>query len=338
MGEDVLMIGMRRLAAIAVVIFTWVTSAVSQESSPPVISFQANPRPVTLPRDTYLGEVAGVAVNSKGHIFVFNRGTRTQLMEFNRDGSFVRFIGNDLYGFSFAHVVRIDKDDNIWCVDEGSNMVIEFDPEGRVMTLYGRKPEAVEGGGPRPANAPPPPPDFATFQERLFNRPTDVAWDAAGNSYIADGYGNSRVVKYDKNGDWITEWGKRGTEPGEFHTVHTIATDANGNVYVGDRENHRIQVFDGDGKFLKAFTNIGAPLDNSITPGPHQVLYTSDSNKGRIYKMDLNGNILGAFGKPGKQLKEFGWVHEISCPSENTLFVAELLNWRVQKLTLHPAH
>ena len=130
-------------------------------------------------------------------------------------------------------------------------------------------------------------------------------------------------------------WGKRGTAPGEFHTPHSIAADAQGNVYVGDRENRRIQVFDADGNFLKQWTDIGAPWAICIPPGPHQVLYSSDSVPGRIYKLDLNGNILGAFGKPGKQLGQFGWVHEMACPSENVLYVAELLNWRVQKLTLH---
>jgi DNA-binding beta-propeller fold protein YncE len=205
--------------------------------------------------------------------------------------------------------------------------------------LFGRKPEAVEGGAPPPPGVtpPPPPPAFATFAHRLFNRPTDVAWDAAGNSFVSDGYGNSRVVKFDKDGNWVKEWGKRGSGPGEFHTLHSIATDEKGNVYVGDRENNRIQVFDGEGNFLKEWTNAGAPWAICITPGQKQVLYTSDSVTGRIYKMDLDGNILGAFGKSGKLLGQFGWVHEISCPTENTLFVGELLNWRLQKLILHPA-
>jgi DNA-binding beta-propeller fold protein YncE len=209
-----------------------------------------------------------------------------------------------------------------------------------MMMLFGRKPEAVEGGAPPPPGVTPPPPNpaFASFAHRLFNRPTDVAWDPAGNSFIADGYGNSRVVKFDRDGNWVKEWGKRGTAPGEFHTLHSIATDAKGNVYVGDRENNRIQVFDGEGNFLKEWTNAGAPWAICITPGPKQVLYTSDSLAGRIYKLDLDGNILGEFGKDGKRLGQFGWVHEISCPSENTLFVAELLNWRVQKLILHPTH
>jgi DNA-binding beta-propeller fold protein YncE len=311
--------------------------ALGQQPSAPEISFDTVPNLLQLPPDLYLGEVAGVDVNSQGHIFVFTRSTQTRLFEFDAKGKFVREIGKDLYGFSFAHVVRIDKNDNIWCVDEGANMGIEFNPEGQVIALYGRKPEAVEGAAAPGVTPPPPPPGFAAFAQRLFNRPTDVAWDAAGNSFFSDGYGNSRVVKYDKDGNWVKAWGQRGTGPGEFHNPHTIATDAKGNVYVGDRENNRIQVFDGDGTFLKQWTNVGAPWAICITPGPRQVLYTSDSNPGRIYKLDLNGNILGVFGKAGKQPGQFGWVHEISCPSENTLYVAELLNWRVQKLILHPA-
>jgi DNA-binding beta-propeller fold protein YncE len=312
----------------------------AQEKTVSEIPYESVPNLLKLPTDLYLGEAAGVAVNSQGHIFVYTRSAHTRLFEFDAKGTFVHEIGKDLYGFSFAHVVRIDKNDNIWCVDEGANMVIEFDPQGRVIMLFGRKPEAVEGGATPPPGVtpPPPPPAFATFAHRLFNRPTDVAWDRAGNSFVADGYGNSRVVKFDKDGNWVMEWGRRGTAPGEFHTPHSIATDAKGNVYVGDRENNRIQVFDGEGNFLKEWTTVGAPWAICITPGSKQVLYTSDSTAGRIYKLDLDGNILGEFGKSGKLLGQFGWVHEISCPTENTLFVAELLNWRIQKLILHPAH
>jgi DNA-binding beta-propeller fold protein YncE len=319
-------------------VISWLCCA--QQKTVPEIPYESVPNLLKLPTDLYLGEAAGVAVNSKGHIFVYTRSAQTRLFEFDAKGNFVREIGKGLYGFAFAHVVRIDKDDNIWCVDEGTNMVIEFDPQGRVIMLFGRKPEAVEGGAQPAAGTapPPPPPAFATFAHRLFNRPTDVAWDLAGNSFIADGYGNSRVVKFDKDGNWVKEWGKRGPAPGEFHTPHSIATDAKGNVYVGDRENNRIQVFDGEGNFLKEWANVGAPWAICITPGSKQVLYTSDSNAGRIYKLDLDGNILGEFGKSGKLLGQFGWVHEISCPTENTLLIAELLNWRIQKLILHPTH
>jgi len=311
-----------------VLIVSLVTPALAQQPSAPEIRYESVANPLTLPQRLYLGEAAGVAVNSKGHIFVYSRSGRTQLLEFDADGKFIRTIGDDLYGFVFAHSVRVDKDDNLWCVDEGSNMVIKFSPAGRVLMVFGRKPEAVE----RPVPGEPQPPQ----PEWMFDRPTDVTWDAAGDIFVSDGYGNSRVVKYDKDGNWVKAWGRRGMAPGEFHTPHSIVADAKGNVYVGDRENRRIQVFDADGNFLKQWTNIGAPWALCITPGPHQALYSSDSAVGRIYKLDLSGKILGAFGKPGKQLGQFGWVHEIACPSENLLYVSELLNWRVQKLILHP--
>ena len=308
------------------------TVAFAQQPAIPEIQYESMPDLLKLPPDLYLGEAAGVALNSKGHIFVFTRSGHTRLFEFDREGKFLREIGKDLYGFDFAHVVRIDKNDNIWCVDEGANMVIEFSPDGRVLMVLGRKWEAVEGRPEQPKPGSPP----SAARPGFFNRPTDVAWDAAGDIFISDGYNNSRVAKFDKDGKWVKSWGQRGKAPGEFNLPHTIATDAKGNVYVGDRSNNRIQVFDSDGNFLKEFTGVGAPWAICITPGPRQFLYTSDSVPGRIYKLDLDGNILGVFGSAGKKPKQFGWIHEMDCRSENEIYVAELLNWRVQKLILHP--
>jgi len=320
------------LKSVAFLFSTLLTVPALAQSPALEIPFESVPNLLKLPVDVYLGEAAGVAVNSKGHIFVFSRGGHTQLFEFDRDGTFLREIGKDLYGFDFAHTVRVDKDDNIWCVDEGSNMVIKFSPEGRVLMVLGRKWELVEGRPEQPSRDTPPTP-----QKDRFNRPTDVAWDPAGNIYVSDGYNNSRVAKFDKNGSWIKAWGERGKEPGQLNIPHTIATDAQGNVYVGDRTNRRIQVFDTEGKFLKQFTNVEQPWAICITPGPNQVLYSADAESGKMFKLDLNGTLLGSFGKFGKQPKEFGWIHEIACPSENELYVGELLNWRVQKLLLHPA-
>jgi DNA-binding beta-propeller fold protein YncE len=325
------MIPMTCLAAIAVMMMP-LTGAPGAPQAAPAIPFESVPNVLKLPDGVYLGEAAGVAINSKGHLFVYSRGGRTQLFEFDRDGRFLREIGKDLYGFDFAHVVRIDKDDNIWCVDEGANMVIEFSPAGRVLMVLGRKWELVEGRPEQPHGAPPPAP-----RDNVFNRPTDVTWDPAGNIYVSDGYNNSRVAKFDRNGAWVKAWGERGTGPGQFNIPHTIASDARGNIYVGDRTNRRIQVFDSDGRFLKQFANVEAPWAICITPAPTQVLYSADANSGKVFKLDLDGRLLGTFGSFGKQPKEFGWIHEIACPSENELYVGELLNWRVQKLLLHPA-
>jgi hypothetical protein len=185
-------------------------------------------------------------------------------------------------------------------------------------------------------------------QQYLFNRPTDVAWDAAGNIFVSDGYGNSRIVKYNKDGVFISSVGTKGAGQGQLNLPHTIATDAKGNVYVGDRSNRRIQVFDNDLTFKAVYDQVGAPWAICITPGPHQYLYSSNSNPdnnnaeiaavtGEIYKMELDGTIVGKFGKAGKQLGSFSTVHEIDCRNENELLVSEITAWRVQKLILFPS-
>jgi len=333
----------------------------------PQIPFRSVPDFLKLPPNMYIGEVSGVAVNSKGHVFVFTRGNTNgpayaaaaaQLLEFDADGKYLREIGHNLYAWSFAHTVKIDKQDNIWVTDKGSDMVIKFNPEGRVVMVFGRKQEASdEGTGPLKHPKPPLP-----AIDGQFRQVTDVAWDAAGNTYISDGYINSRIAKVDKDGNWLKSWGTPGDQPGQFNTPHSIATDAQGHVYVADRGNRRIQVFDGDGTFIRQITidvpvppdarpaignkpgpdvtgtmAPGAPWTICITPGPNQVLYSSDAYPGRIYKLSLDGKVLGMLGSAGKQLKQFGWIHEMACPSENQLFVGELLNWRVQKLILEPA-
>jgi hypothetical protein len=347
------------------------TFAMAQDRVP-AIPFDSVPDPLKLPDDIYFGEVTGVAVNSKDHVFVLSRGNTTgpayaaaaaQLLEFDPNGNFVREIGHNLYAWSFGHSVRADPQDNIWVTDKGSDMVIKFNPRGRVTMVFGRKQEASdEDTGPLKHPKPPLPPEIGRFRQV-----TDVTWDPAGNVYISDGYINSRIAKTDKNGRWLKSWGEPGNKPGQLNTPHNIAADAQGNIYVADRGNRRIQVFDGEGNLKReiridvpveagaqpaigAIPDVakleaagspltmapGAPWTICITPGPKQVLYTSDAYPGRIYKLSLDGKVLGVLGESGKQLKQFGWIHEIACPSENVLYVGELLNWRVQKLILHP--
>ena len=358
---------MKKLLALLLPLL-FLTARGSAQTTVPQIRYQSVPDFLKLPPDLYFGEVAGVAVNSKQHFFVLSRGNTTgpayaasaaQLLEFDPEGKFLREIGHNLYAWSYAHSVKVDSQDNIWVADKGSDMVIKFTPEGRVAMVFGRKQEASdEETAPLKHPKPPLPPE-----DGMFRQVTDMAWDSAGNTYISDGYINSRIAKVDKNGNWIKSWGEPGAGPGQFRTPHSIAVDAEDHVYVADRGNRRIQVFDGDGKFLRQITidvpfdanarpamgskpqlpltgaqtmAPGAPWAICITPPPRQVLYSSDGYPGRIYKLTLDGKVLGVLGESGKQLKQFGWIHEIACPSENVLFVGELLNWRVQKLLLEP--
>jgi len=309
----------------------------------PEIQFDSVPNFLKLPPNLYLGEGIGVATNSKGHVFVYTRSGDTRLFEFDRTGAFVREIGQGLYGFEFAHAVRVDAADNIWAVDEGTNMVIKFGPDGRVVMVLGRRPEAVEGLTVTPGNGSPPP-----TEPYVFSRPTDVGWDPAGNIFVTDGYGNSRVVKFDRNGRFVKEAGSRGSERGQLNLPHTMAVDAAGNVYVGDRGNARVQVFDNDLNVKAIYDTVGNPWAVCVSPGPHQYLFVSNSLPdnglaqyrditGEIYKMELDGTIIGKFGKGGKRLGEFSTVHEIDCRNPDELLVSEITTWRVQKILLKPA-
>ena len=308
----------------------------------PEIPYDSVPNFLKLPPNLYLGEGIGVATNSKGHVFVYTRSGDTRLFEFDKNGAFVREVGQGLYGFEFAHAVRVDRDDNIWAVDEGTNMVIKFSPDGRVAMVMGRRPEAIDGLVAPAPGAPAPP-----AEPYVFSRPTDVGFDAAGNIFVTDGYGNSRVVKFDKNGRFLKEAGTRGAARGQLNLPHTMAMDAQGNVYVGDRGNARVQVFDNDLNVKAIYDTVGSPWAVCISPGPHQYLFVSNSLPdnglaqykditGEIYKMELDGTIVGKFGKAGKQLKEFSTVHEIDCRNPDELFVAEITAWRIQKILLHP--
>ena len=379
---------MRRVLLAAVVLGLTMTPAFAQ--SIPELPFESVPNPLKLPNDIHFGEIAGVAVNSRGHVFVFSRGnstgpsymaTASQLLEFDANGTFVREIGKNLNAWSYAHAVRVDPQDNIWVVDKGSNMILRFTPEGHVDWVFGRKGEASHLIVP---------PDYQTVMARLldragvdidipennnprwpvpvhqdnrFNQPTDVAWDSSGNSYFSDGYINSRVGKANARGEWVGSWGSLGSGPGQFDTPHGIAVSPQDEIYVADRGNRRIQVFDPEGTYLREFT-IDVPVDMTrgkivygretpnattgslapgapdalcMTPGPNPVLFIGDLYPSRIYKVSLDGKVLGVYGQPGRNLGEFGWIHAIACPSEDEIWVAELINWRVQKLVTRGA-
>jgi hypothetical protein len=345
------------------------------QSSVPDISFNATDLLRTPPEGPFVGEVGGVGANSKGQIFVYTRtghpyatlgDNRTfsrggsKLFLFDPNGKFVREWGQDVYGFNAAIGLRIDPQDNVWTIDVAANQVVKFNADGSVGLVLGRKPETIPvrpasaqgapgapgapgagggggGGGQGGAGRAP----GSGIEGSGFNRPTDVAWDKAGNIYVADGIGtNNRIAKLDKDGRFIKHWGSTGSGPGQFSGVKAIALDAQGNVYAADAGNKRIQVFDGEGKFLREFGNVGTPLAMCMTRGATQYLYVSHAgdqdgmDDAAIYKVTLDGKVVGKFGSAGKLPKEFGLANSIDCRNENELLIGEMTNWRVQKVSL----
>jgi 6-bladed beta-propeller protein len=310
----------------------------------------------------------------------FERGG-SRLLQFDRTGKFERELGQDVYGFNAAIGLRVDPQDNVWTIDEVASQIVKFDAEGRVQLVLGRKPEAIgvrpaapgggrggpeggaaaagrgaPGGAPGAAGRGGPPPEAAGGRGggrgpagsgtpgSTFSRPTDVAWDKAGNIYIADGIGNTnRVEKFDKDGKYIKQWGSTGSENGQFNGVKSLAIDAQDNVYVADIGNKRIQVFDADGNFKSQFGNIGTPMTLCMTKGPTQYLYIAHAGDpdgmvdAAIYKVQLNGTVVGKFGTAGRMPKQFGLANSIDCRNENELLIGEMANWRVQKVTLRAA-
>ncbi len=326
--------------------------------------------------DQNFGEVLSVAVNSKGHLVVLNHpgsattgplygNATTQIWEFDANGKFLREIGKGAYGFGYAHSVRFDKYDNLWVVDKGTSSVTKFNPAGYITMNLGRRPEGYDSWGGEITTtshgyAHRPHPKDAVPIDGFFDGPTDIGWDAEDNIYISDGYVNSRIAKIDKNGTWIKSWGSYGPggdhadqNPSQFRTPHNMQVDRQGNVYVADRGNRRIQVFDSDGKFLR-FIHLNVPYDKKrhpvlgnvpenapdetapwalcISTGATQYLYAVDAEPGRLYKMTLDGKILGTWGESGRGPGQLNWAHGIACPSEDTIYIADVNNWRVVKL------
>jgi NHL repeat len=303
--------------------------------------------------DNTLGQTVGVAVNSRGELFVYSRtdpqgiargGQAARLFEWG-PGPGYRFMnewGPHNYAEAFAHAVRVDSQDNVWIVDEGSGMIVKFNPRGQAVEWLGRTPEAVDylqthlehfgTGYARLASRPEHPPG----RVGEFDRPTDVTWDSHGNIFVADGYGNSRVVKISPGGKWLKEVGTYGAGQDQFNTPHSIAADANDNIYVADRGNRRIQVYDDNLKFERTITGVAVPWEVCVSPGSPQYLFTGDGATGKIYELTLAGKVVGmAQTSLGHGEDDTGdLIHAIACPNATTLYLGSASMWDVQKITI----
>lgn len=309
------------------------------EAATPKLEVTEEVLPLSVPGHT-IGETEGVSLNSKGHLFVYSRtgtsgssrgGTAAELFEFDEKLKFVKLWGPGNYAASFAHAVRVDKYDNVWMVDEGSNMIVKFDPTAQVKMVLGRKPEAIDylekflERGEKEEKIPAP-------AVNVFNRQTDLAWDAQDNIFIADGYNNSRVVKLAKDGSWIKAVGTRGNGENQFNIVHAIAVDPQaGLVYAADRTNWRIQVYDTDLNFRKSITGVGAPWSIQVT---NKYIYSGDGN-GKLYRLDkATGKLLGWAQTSLGRGQTTCLIHSIQAVSDNVIYKGSCTLWDVEKITI----
>jgi len=248
--------------------------------------------PDTMPEGWKFGRVSAVAVDSAGNVYVFHRGNKADpVVVFSPDGKYLRSWGKGI--FANPHGIRIDRQDHVWVTDTNLHMVMEFTSDGRLLRSWGTKgkPGATQD---------------------TFNRPTDVAFLPNGDFFVTDGYGNSRVVKFSREGKYLMEWGRRGTGPGEFDLPHAIVIDSRQRLYVSDRENNRIQIFDAGGRFLGQWTHLGATQGMDINSRDELWIITHrnkeeniayDTLAGRIMRIDVEtGRILGSMESPGHWL------------------------------------
>jgi peptidylamidoglycolate lyase len=288
-----------------------------------------------LPENFTLGNPTGIGIDTNQNIFIFHRAGRewpllssmpdtyikekTILLIDRESGKILTSWGGNL--FIMPHGLTVDKDNNIWVTDVGLHQVFKFNHAGNLLLKLG---EAKVAGK----------------DKTHFNRPTDVAIANDGSFYVSDGYGNSRIVKFSSNGEYLFEWGKKGNKEGEFNIPHGIDLDVYGNVYVADRENNRIQIFDSTGKFLKeffneSFGNICAVSFDRISKkifAADDLSFLKVKHRGSdIFTFDTTGNVQTRFGRSGSYAGEVCWYHDIAVDNEQNIYVGDILGNKIQK-------
>jgi sugar lactone lactonase YvrE len=282
----------------------------------PAMDYAAVPSAVTLPEGVTMGAAAAVAFDARGHLWVLTRGA-VAFFEFDEKGAYVRSFGEKL--FTRAHGLRIDREGNLWAGDVGAHTVRKFSRDGQLLLTLGTAGEAGEW-------------NEATGSRKL-NQPNDVVVAENGDIFIAQGHtpgpnGDARVLKFDKTGKLLTQWGGKGTGPGQFAVAHGVAIDAAGLLWVTDRENQRIQVFDQKGTFVREMKYAGLPCAVDIG---RQYVYMVNGFAGQLVRMDLAGKVLAVVGRPGKGLGEFGEAHFVAVSPAQDVFVADSVNGALVK-------
>jgi sugar lactone lactonase YvrE len=312
-------------AATALVVLLLAVPVVAQRPSDPALlvpqaapalDYVAVPSAVTLPDGVTMGPTAAVAFDAGGHLWVLTRGP-VAFFEFDQKGAYLRSFGDGL--FTRAHGLRIDREGNLWAGDVGAHIVRKFSRDGQVLLTIGSKGEAGEWND-------------AAGSHKL-NQPNDVAIADNGDIFIVQGHtpgprGDARVLKFDKTGRFLTSWGGKGTAPGQFEVAHGVAIDAKGLLWVADRENQRIQVFDQRGTFVRELKYAGLPCNMDIG---REYIYMVNGFAGQVLRMDLAGKVLAVTGRPGTGLGEFGEAHFIAVSPAQELFVADSVNGALVK-------
>ena len=303
---------MKLIAAVAALAVCSISSLSAEPKSGPALPHKVVAGWPKLPAGWNLGESSGVAVDKHDNVWVFNRGAHP-VIEFDRNGNFIRSWGDGL--FRTTHGIRVDPEGNIWCVDVKGHVVVKFSPEGRVLMVLGNR-QGTPGNN---------------DSKDAFNEPTGIIFTPSLDFfYISDGYVNSRVLKFNRDGEYVTHWGHKGTGDGEFNLVHDVCLDAHGRVYVADRSNSRVQIFDAGGQYLGKWTDVGQPWGLAYF-APDNAIYMCDGLNNRIVKLNLEGDVLGVLSAWGKVPGKLDFAHNIAVDSHGDIYVSEIKNWRVQK-------
>ena len=282
-------------------------SIFSRAKADDAISFEPRGDFPKLPSDVILGKCSAVAINSKGEIYLFHRGSRPVLCV-DAAGKLLRSWGDEEIGI--PHGLRVDRQDNVWVTDMGRHRVLKFDATGKLVLALGT---GQAGAG-----------------NDQFDRPTDIAFAPNGDVFVSDGYGNNRVMKFTAAGRFIKSWGTKGTKAGEFDLPHAITIDSKSRLLVGDRGNERIQLFDTEGQFLEQWPGF-VPYGIAIN-GDNQV-FVADADANQVLRLNEAGKVQQHWGNKGSGLGEFDVPHMLAFDAAGNLFVAEVGNMRFQKLS-----